>query len=320
MYIFLVKRQFSMSVKQISDQEILSMYLNYERVEKGLSLNTLESYGRDINIYVDFLNRNRKSVLKASRGDIERFLNERKSHGVKTRTVARNKVSVVNLYKFLLMENYISKNPTDNLEVIRLKRVLPESLTTDEVDSLLSVHNEKTDKGLRDKAIFELMYSCGLRVSEICSLTTEDIFFEGKYLKIFGKGKRERVVPINDNALGILIRYIKTSRVIMAKGKDTKELFLNFRGDKISRVGIWKIVKETLKKSKIDKNVFPHTLRHSFATHLIQHGADLRAVQRMLGHSDITTTEIYTHVDSSHLKKQIDKHPKHPKHKRQNND
>ena len=146
----------------------------------------------------------------------------------------------------------------------------------------------------------------------------QDISFEGKYLRIFGKGKRERIVPINDSALDILKRYINTSRVILVKGKDTNELFLNFRGDKISRVGIWKIVKEAMRKSGVEKNIHPHTFRHSFATHLIQHGADLRAVQRMLGHSDITTTEIYTHVDSSHLKKQIDKHPKHPKHTREN--
>ncbi|MEI0531341.1 site-specific tyrosine recombinase XerD [Brachyspira pilosicoli] len=307
-----------MSVKQISDQEILSMYLNYESMEKGLSLNTLESYRRDIVIYLDFLSRNKKTILKATRKDIEKFLSERKDKGSKSRTVARNKVSIVNLYKFLVMENYISKNPTDNLEVIRLKRVLPESLTTEEVDDLLSVHNEKTDKGLRDKAIFELMYSSGLRVSEICSLKIEDIFFDEKYLKICGKGKRERIVPINDKALDILKRYIQTSRVVMVKGKKTGELFLNFRGDKISRVGIWKIVKEAMKKSGIEKNIYPHTLRHSFATHLIQHGADLRSVQRMLGHSDITTTEIYTHVDSTHLKKQITKHPKYTKHTRQN--
>lgn len=307
-----------MSVKQISDQKILSMYLNYESMEKGLSQNTLESYRRDIVIYLDFLGRNKKTILKATRKDIEKFLSERKEQGSKSRTVARNKVSIVNLYKFLVMENYISKNPTDNLEVIRLKRVLPESLTTEEVDDLLSVHNEKTDKGLRDKAIFELMYSSGLRVSEICSLKIEDIFFDEKYLKICGKGKRERIVPINDKALDILKRYIQTSRVVMVKGKKTSELFLNFRGDKISRVGIWKIVKEAMKKSGIEKNVYPHTLRHSFATHLIQHGADLRSVQRMLGHSDITTTEIYTHVDSTHLKKQIAKHPKYTKHTRQN--
>ena len=204
------------------------------------------------------------------------------------------------------------------MEIIRLKRNLPESLTSLEVENLISVHNEKTDKGLRDKAIFELMYSSGLRVSEICSLKIEDISFEGKYLRIFGKGKRERIVPINDSALDILKKYINTSRVILVKGKDTNELFLNFRGDKISRVGIWKIVKEAMRKSGVEKNIHPHTFRHSFATHLIQHGADLRAVQRMLGHSDITTTEIYTHVDSSHLKKQIDKHPKHPKHTREN--
>lgn len=300
-----------MATKQITDNDLLSMYLTYVRVEKGLSVNSLDSYKRDILIYLDFLKLNKKNVLKATRRDIEKFLSERTEHGSKLRTVARNKVSIGNLYKFLVMENYLTKNPTDNLEVIRLKRTLPEYLTADEVDELLSVHNEKTDKGLRDKSIFELMYSSGLRVSEICALKSEDVFFEGKYLRLYGKGNKERIVPINDRALDILKRYVKTSRVVMVKSKKTNELFLNFRGDKISRVGIWKIVKEAMRKSGIEKNVYPHTLRHSFATHLIQHGADLRSVQRMLGHSDITTTEIYTHVDSAHLKKQISKHPKH---------
>lgn len=300
-----------MSTKQITDNDLLSMYLTYVRVEKGLSVNSLDSYKRDILIYLDFLKLNKKTVLKAGRKDIEKFLGERTEHGSKLRTVARNKVSIGNLYKFLVMENYITKNPTDNMEVIRLKRTLPEYLTAEEVDELLSVHNEKTDKGLRDKSIFELMYSSGLRVSEICSLKVDDVFFEGKYLRLFGKGNKERIVPINDRALDILRRYVRTSRMAMIKAKKTNELFLNFRGDKISRVGIWKIVKETLRKSGIEKNVYPHTLRHSFATHLIQHGADLRSVQRMLGHSDITTTEIYTHVDSAHLKKQMTKHPKH---------
>lgn len=302
-----------MTTKQISDKELLSKYLTYVKVEKGLSENSLESYERDLVMYIAFLKQNKKTVLKALRRDIEKFLSERTSGGSKLRTVARNKVSIGNLYKFLVMEGFLLKNPTDNLEVIRLKRTLPEYLTVEEVDKLLSLHNEKTDKGLRDKTIFELMYSCGLRVSELCGLKLDDMFFEGKYLKLTGKGNKERIVPINDIALELLKKYMATSRCAMVKSKNSKELFLNFRGDKISRVGIWKIVKETMKKSGIEKNVYPHTLRHSFATHLIQRGADLRSVQRMLGHSDITTTEIYTHVDSGHLKKQIRKHPKHTK-------
>lgn len=303
-----------MTTKRINDSDLLSKYLTYVNVEKGLSQNSLDSYKRDLLIYLSFLKKNKKTVLRAVRKDIEKFLDERTKTGSKLRTVAHNKVSIGNLYKFLLKEKFLSKNPTDNLEVIRLKRTLPEYLTGDEVEDLLSVHDITTNKGLRDKTIFELIYSCGLRVSELCALKIDDISIEEKHLRLFGKGGKERIVPINDKALDLLKIYLNKSRIAIVKDKLTKELFVNFRGDKISRVGIWKIVKETMKKSGINKNVYPHTLRHSFATHLIQNGADLRSVQIMLGHSDITTTEIYTHVDSAHLKKQISKHPKHIRH------
>lgn len=212
-----------------------------------------------------------------------------------------------------MMEEYIEKNPSDNLEVIKLKRTLPEYLSVEDVDKLLSVPDIKTPKGIRDKLIFELMYSCGLRVSEVCALTLYDVSIDSPTpcLRLHGKGGKERLVPIGDAALTILDLYLKKARPMMSKGKKSAELFLNCRGDHISRVGVWKIVKEVLKLSGIEKNVFPHTLRHSFATHLVQRGADLRSVQKMLGHSDITTTEIYTHVDSTHLKNQMKKHPKH---------
>lgn len=300
-----------MATKLTTDKDLLSAYLRYVEVEKGLSINSLDSYKRDLLIYIAFLKENKKAVLKATRVDIEKFLANRTDGGSKIRTVARNKVSIANFYKFLVMENYISKNPTDNLEVIRLKKTLPDYMTSEEVDKLLSVQNEKTDKGLRDKAIFELMYSSGLRVSEVCALKVEDVLFDGKCIRLHGKGNKERIVPVNEHALLLLKNYIETSRLSICKLKESKELFLNFRGDKISRVGIWKIVKDAMRRSGIEKNIYPHTLRHSFATHLIQRGADLRSVQRMLGHSDITTTEIYTHVDSEHLRKQIIKHPKH---------
>ena len=285
-----------MTTKQISDNDLLSKYLTYVNVEKGLSKNSLDSYKRDLLIYLAFLKTNKKSVLRATRKDIENFLEERTKTGSKLRTVAHNKVSIGNLYKFLVREKYLSKNPTDNLEVIRLKRTLPEYLTGEEVETLLSVHDITTSKGLRDKTIFELIYSCGLRVSELCALKMDDISMKEKHLRLFGKGSKERIVPINDKALELLKIYVSTSRISILKEKDTKELFVNFRGDKISRVGIWKIVKETMKKSGIDKNVYPHTLRHSFATHLIQNGADLRSVQMMLGHSDISTTCLYLHI------------------------
>lgn len=300
-----------MSITKYNDDYYLSSYLTYVRVEKGLSDNSLDSYKHDLIIYLKYIKSNKKTLTTATQKDIEKFLSSRAQSGAKLRTVARNKVSVTNLYKFMVMEEYIEKNPAENLEVIKLKRTLPEYLTVDEVDKLLSIPDENTVKGLRDKLIFELMYSCGLRVSEVCSLTLYEVSLEGEYLRLFGKGGKERIVPIGKEAITLLERYLKESRPAMLKIKKSTELFLNCRGDHISRVGIWKIVKEVLKLSGISKNVFPHTLRHSFATHLIQRGADLRSVQRMLGHSDITTTEVYTHVDSEHLKKQIKKHPKH---------
>ncbi len=293
------------------DDFYTTSYLTYVRIEKGLSGNSLASYQHDLRIYLTFLKENNKTLLGATQKDIEKFLSHRTKSGVKLRTVARNKVSITNLYKFLIMEDYIEKNPTENLEVIKLKRTLPDYLSVEEVDKLLSVPDLSTAKGIRDKLIFELMYSCGLRVSEVCSLTLFDVSIDAEYLRLFGKGGKERIVPIGKDALTILDMYLKESRPVMLKKKRSNELFLNCRGDHISRVGVWKIVKEVLKLSGINKNVFPHTLRHSFATHLVQRGADLRSVQRMLGHSDITTTEIYTHVDSEHLKNQMKKHPKH---------
>ncbi len=297
--------------KKHDDNYYITSYLAYVRVEKGLSGNSLASYKHDLQIYLTFLQSIKKTLLEATQKDIEAFLSFRSKSGVKLRTVARNKVSVTNLYKFFLMEDYINKNPADNLEVIKLKRTLPEYLSIEDVDKLLAVPDLSTPKGIRDKLIFELMYSCGLRVSEVCALTLYDVFIEAEYLRLLGKGGKERIVPIGKNALMLLEMYMEKSRPIMLKNKKTDELFLNCRGERISRVGVWKIVKEVLKLSGIKKNVFPHTLRHSFATHLIQRGADLRSVQRMLGHSDITTTEIYTHVDSQHLKNQMKKHPKH---------
>ncbi len=298
-------------VTKNDDDQYIEDYLTYIKIEKGLSGNSLSSYKHDLQIYLNFLRENKKTLLNATQRDIEKFLGQRTKEGIKLRTVARNKVSITNLYKYFMMEEYIEKNPSDNLEVIKLKRTLPEYLSVEDVDKLLAVPDIKTPKGIRDKLIFELMYSCGLRVSEVCALTLYDVSIENEYLRLHGKGGKERIVPIGKEALIILDLYMKKARPSMSKGKKSAELFLNCRGDHISRVGVWKIVKEVLKLSGIEKNVFPHTLRHSFATHLVQRGADLRSVQKMLGHSDITTTEIYTHVDSTHLKNQIKKHPKH---------
>lgn len=297
-------------MKAVNDDHYLSLYLDYIRVEKGLSENSLESYRHDLSLFTEFIHSKvKKRLLEVERKDIEKFLDERGKSGSKPRTVARNKVSITNFYKFMLIENLIEKNPAENLEVIRLERTLPEFLTEEEVERFLAAPDTATAKGLRDKTIFELMYSSGLRVSEICSVKITDISLEEGSIKLHGKGNKERTVPFGTQANELLQHYINMGRPKLLKGKTVNELFVNCRGSKISRVGIWKIVKETLAKSAIRKNVFPHTLRHSFATHLIQNGADLRNVQEMLGHSDIATTEIYTHVGSTFLESEMKKHP-----------
>lgn len=299
-----------------ANDHYLTLYLDYVRVEKGLSENSLESYQRDLIAFIDVMDSvMNKGVLDVENKDIQRYLDERTKNGAKARTVARNKVSITNFYKFLTLEKIIEKSPADNLEVIRLERTLPEYLTEEEVERFLAAPDMKTPKGIRDTVIFELMYSSGLRVSEVCDLTLSNVYIDASQIRLHGKGNKERIIPFGKEARKLIRHYLKYSRPILAKAKRASNFFfLNFRGGRISRVGIWKLVKETLAKSGIKKNVYPHTLRHSFATHLIQKGADLRSVQEMLGHSDIATTEIYTHVNRPYLKKQIDHHSlKHEK-------
>lgn len=298
-------------MKTHNDDHYLSLYLDYVRVEKGLSENSLESYRRDLQMFMLYANKTcGKNLLEVEKKDVENFLESRAKKGAKPRTVARNKVSITNFYKFLVYEQIVTDNPTDNLEVIRLERTLPEYLTEEEVEKFLDAPDTKTPKGLRDKVIFELMYSSGLRVSEVCAAMVEDVNVKEQSIKLKGKGGKERYVPFGKEAKKLIIKYLDTARKTLLKGKKVDELFVNCRGGKISRVGIWKIVKEILGKSGIKKNVFPHTLRHSFATHLLQEGADLRSVQQMLGHSDIATTEIYTHLNRPYVEDQMQKHPK----------
>ncbi|MEK6797228.1 MAG: site-specific tyrosine recombinase XerD [Spirochaetota bacterium] len=297
-------------MRTANDDQQLTSYLDYVRVEKGLSENSLESYRRDIDLFINYITGGlAKPVAESTKEDIERFLEHRGTTS-KLRTVARNKVSISNFFRFLLSEGIIKENPAENLEVIHLERTLPDYLSVREVDRLLSVPDVKKIKGLRDKIIFEMMYSCGMRVSEVCDLTVNDISFKGGYIKLHGKGGKERITPFGGEAKKLLRRYLAIVRPRILRGKKgINELFLNLRGSRISRVGIWKIVKETMRESGIKKNVFPHTLRHSFATHLLQRGADLRSVQEMLGHSDISTTEIYTHCNKPYLRSQMARHP-----------
>jgi integrase/recombinase XerD len=216
--------------------------------------------------------------------------------------MARNLVTIKQFFQFLSSENIIPRSPADTIDAPKIERKLPDHLTVAEVGRFLSAFTEDTPINLRDKTIVELMYSCGLRISEVTDVKTSQFNYKEGYLAVFGKGAKERIVPIGSVALDLLIRYIKGARPFIGTTNKYDEIFLNKSGAPLSRVGLWKIVKKYALRSGIKKNLKPHTLRHSFATHLIQNGADLRSVQEMLGHSDISTTQIYTHLDNTYLK------------------
>jgi len=204
-------------------------------------------------------------------------------------------------FNFLLSEKEISVNPLENIETPKTARILPNVLTINEIDEVLSKTDVKTKLGLRDRAILETMYATGLRVSELINLEISNVFFDDGFVRVIGKGSKERIVPIGRSALKYITKYINDSRQYLRSNRSENFLFLNFRGGKLSRMAIWDIVKKYCKLAHIDKEIHPHTLRHSFATHLPEGGADIRIIQEMLGHSDISTTQIYTHIDKEYL-------------------
>jgi integrase/recombinase XerD len=289
----------------------ITRFLDYLYLEKNLSLNTIYAYKTDLKLFSSFLESVKGvSITNVDQNLLLRYLTFCQKSGSGTRTIARYISSIRAFFKFLFDENLILRDPTVNIQTPKITLNPPEYLTLEEVDLLLNIPKENTVLGQRDRTIIELMYSCGLRVSEIAELKTGNISYEDEYILIFGKGRKERIVPFGNQARGLLKRYRDWSRIILLRGKIRDTFFLNFRGDPLSRKGIWKMIKGYARLSGIEKNIKPHILRHSFGTHMIQNGADLRAVQELLGHADISTTQIYTHLDRGTL---IDVHKKyHP--------
>lgn len=296
--------------------EELDEFLNHVRVEKGLALLTVEAYARDLQKWAAFLEKRGVTVSSAARADVQAFLlalSKRRAGGaLDAKSIARNLVAVRQLYKFLLQEGRIGKDPTAHVESPKTWRRVPQFLSLEEVDRLLAAPDPASPAGVRDRAMLELLYATGLRVSELVGLTENQLDLRMGVLRAFGKGSKERMVPIGEAAIERLREWLDGPREdLAALGRHRGHVFLTRLGRRMSRVMFGKIVDKYAKKAAIGRKISPHKLRHSFATHLLERGADLRAVQAMLGHADISTTQIYTHVNRARLKQIHAKH--HPR-------
>lgn len=282
---------------------VVKDFLNYLAVERGLARNTLISYQSDLLFFKNFCLRKGFNPLGPdNRGAVAAYLLELKKEGKSAATISRRLAALKSLYKFLINDGRLEKDPTENLESPKKVQKLPRVLTTDEVDRLLAQPRISTPGGLRDKAMLELLYATGMRVSELVSLELGSVNLEEGYVRCLGKGSKERIVPIGQVAEHYLKAYLQRARAkLMIRGV-SRHLFLNRYGSMMTRQGFWKIIKKYTAKALIKKDITPHTLRHSFATHLLENGADLRAVQELLGHADISTTQIYTHLTGGKLK------------------
>ena len=288
-------------------------FINYIASEKGLSRNTISSYSTDLKKFSDFMHSAGITDVSGIKTDgILDFLKSLKTNGLSSSSVVRYQVTIRNFFRFLLKEGVLKKDPVHILELPQKDRKLPQVMNESEVESLLDspslIQDEK--RRIRDKAMLEVMYATGLRVSELVEMTLNSIEMTVGFIKVKGKGGKERIVPIGDAAKEAVARYLEESRPAFVR-RTTNALFLTQQGEAFTRQGFWKLLKTYLKKINITKHVSPHTLRHSFATHLLEHGADLRSVQLMLGHSDISTTQIYTHINTEMLKRMYDKY--HPR-------
>jgi integrase/recombinase XerD len=286
--------------------EIIDKFMDYLMVERGSSKNTCSSYKRDIEKFLNFLKQKKRDPTSVKGIDIENFILYLEGIELKKRSICRVISSIRVFYNFLLEEEELKTSPVVNIETPKFTRSLPSVLSQDEVRRIIEAPNASFNpSGLRDRAMFELLYATGLRISELLDLKLSNLFLDEGFLRQIGKGGRERIVPIGKYAKEWVSRYIREVRPILKKNKSTEILFLNRRGCKLSRMGFWKILRKWTIKAGINKKVTPHTFRHSFATHLLEGGANLRSVQAMLGHASITTTEIYTHVDRERLKEAI---------------
>jgi integrase/recombinase XerD len=298
-------------MKNISSPEgVLQSFLEFLSVEKGLSENTILSYGRDIKKFFRFLQRLKISFLNPGEDVLGRFIQHASRSGLSARSITRLISSLKAFYKFLVLDGVMKKNPALSLHSPKSMLALPKYLRVKEVERLLSQPDQGAFLGIRDKAMLELLYATGLRVSELVLLKTKDINLEDGFLICRGKGGKERIVPLGNSAVTALQKYLGKARPKLLK-RSNDYLFLTYRGDSFTRQGFWKLLKIYAQKANLAPRISPHVLRHSFATHLLERGADLRSVQLMLGHSQITSTQIYTHVSRERLRRVYDKfHPR----------
>lgn len=293
--------------------EILRQYKSYLVFEQNLSNHSVDAYTRDVKRFVDYITQiGIKDFNEVQVRHIHRLVRLLTELGLSAASLARNISSIRGFYRFLNGEKITENDPTQNIERPKLSRKLPAVLTYDEIKQIFSVPDLNTSLGLRNRAMFETIYASGLRISELLNLQQSNVYFDQNVLRVFGKGRKERLVPVSESALGFIRQYQEVARPVLNKKKVAGgELFLSVRGKVMSRMGFWKILNAALKDLDIKKEIHPHTFRHSFATHLLENGADLRAVQEMLGHVDISTTQIYTHLDRSFLQQEYQRfHPR----------
>ena len=282
------------------DISLINKYKFYLQFEKGLSENSILAYERDIKQFAQ--EKSKQDLTKITSDDVIAFINFLYSHGASDKTVARKRSSLANFYKFLYIEQLISEPIFERFPSPKISASLPDVLSIEEVDALINAVERTDEYGTRDRAILEFLYSTGARISEMLDVRIGDLYLDEKIIRLFGKGRKERYVPISQTALTYCENYIENARPKLLKYKQNNILFLNRFGNKLSRMGCWKIIDKYAQQAGIKSHVSPHTLRHSFATHLLQGGANLRIVQTLLGHSSISTTQVYTNIDRNYLK------------------
>ena len=295
-------------------KDIISKYKTWLRLEKSLSANSIEAYLTDLDKLIRFVESEGKDFATISYQDLQQFVAQLRDIGIHPRSQARIISGIKSFYRFLLLDEYITADPTELLESPKIGLKLPEVLTVNEINDILDTIDLSLPEGQRNRAMLEVLYSCGLRVSELISLRYSDVYFDEGFIRVEGKGSKQRLVPISETAIREIKNYLlDRNRMVVKKGFEDI-LFLSRRGTALSRIMVFHIIKQQTEMAGVHKNVSPHTFRHSFATHLLEGGANLRAIQEMLGHEKITTTEIYTHIDRQFLRKEILEH--HPRSRR----
>jgi len=300
-------------MKKHNNSDLITSYKTHLLLEKALSKNSIEAYISDLDKLVRFLSNENKNLQEVTLNDLQQLIAQLYDLGIHARSIARIISGIKSFYKFLILEDYIQNDPTELLDSPKIGFKLPEVLTVEEINKIVSTIDLSLPEGQRNRAILETLYSCGLRVSELISLRFSDIYLDEEFIRVLGKGSKQRLVPISSVAIKEIKLYLIDRHLIKIKKGNEDILFLSKRGTALSRIMIFHIIKQQTEAAGIKKTVSPHTFRHSFATHLLEGGANLRAIQQMLGHEKITTTEIYTHLDRDFLRSEILEH--HPRNK-----